>query len=63
MAAVKSHGISLYSLTSDLDLLVNLLSTSELAFGLMLGLCRSIVNCHTDVVSNSNWDYTQFMGK
>jgi len=58
----KDNKIAVYSLTTDYDLIHQLTSTSELAFGLMLSLLRNIPKCtlHT---SQYNWDYTQFVGR
>ena len=58
----KSSGIKIYSLTRDYELINQLPSTSELAFGLMLSLLRNIPSCN-DSVSRYEWDYTQFMGR
>ena len=57
-----THGIKIYSLTRDMDLINDLPSTSELAFGLMLSLLRQIPQGQKHV-SNYGWDYTQFMGR
>ena len=62
LTAVKKKQLDFFSLTNDLSLISQLPSTAELAFGLMIGLCRSIVRCNFDVVANGNWDYTSFMG-
>ena len=58
----KENDIKIYSLTRDMDLINDLPSTSELAFGLMLSLLRNIPECNNHV-SRYNWDYTQFMGR
>jgi D-3-phosphoglycerate dehydrogenase len=58
----KSKNITIYSLTKDYELINQLPSTSELAFGLMLSLLRKIPNSHTHV-KNGGWDYTKFMGR
>lgn len=58
----KNNNIKIYSLTKDMDLINNLPSTSELAFGLMLSLLRNISKC-SNHVSGYHWDYTQFMGR
>ena len=58
----KNNNIEIYSLTRDMDLINNLPSTSELAFGLMLSLLRNIPECNNHV-SRYYWDYTQFMGR
>ena len=54
--------IKIYSLTKDYEVINNLPSTSELAFGLMLSLLRNIPECNNHV-SRYYWDYTQFMGR
>ena len=58
----KNNNIKIYSLTKDMDLINDLPSTSELAFGLMLSLLRNIPKCNNHV-SRYHWDYTQFMGR
>tara|TARA_R110002167_G_scaffold175976_1_gene375245 strand:- start:101 stop:1051 length:951 start_codon:yes stop_codon:yes gene_type:complete len=58
----NDNNIQIYSLTRDMDLINNLPSTSELAFGLMLSLLRNIPECNNHV-SRYYWDYTQFMGR
>jgi D-3-phosphoglycerate dehydrogenase len=58
----KLQNITIYSLTKDMELINDLPSTSELAFGLMLSLLRNIPECNNHV-SRYNWDYTQFMGR
>jgi len=58
----KENNIEIYSLTCDMDLINNLPSTSELAFGLMLSLLRQIPQGQKQV-SEYSWDYTQFMGR
>tara|TARA_R110000822_G_scaffold164518_1_gene305143 strand:- start:240 stop:1163 length:924 start_codon:yes stop_codon:yes gene_type:complete len=58
----RSQNITIYSLTRDMELINNLPSTSELAFGLMLSLLRNIPKCNNHV-SKYYWDYTQFMGR
>ena len=47
---------------NDNELINQLPSTSELAFGLMLSLLRKIPHSQKHV-SEYNWDYTQFMGR
>lgn len=58
----NSNNIKIYSLTTDYELIKQLPSTSELAFGLMLSLLRNIpiANQH---VSEYKWDYTNFVGR
>ena len=58
----KKNNIKIYSLTRDMDLINNLPSTSELAFGLMLSLLRQIPQGQKHV-SEYGWDYTQFVGR
>jgi len=58
----SENNITIYSLTKDMELINQLPSTSELAFGLMLSLLRKIPQGNTHV-SKYNWDYTQFMGR
>lgn len=58
----ESMGIKIFSLTKDYDLIKQLPSTSELAFGLMSSLLRKIPESNTHV-KNGGWDYTQFMGR
>ena len=58
----NNNNIKIYSLTKDMDLINDLPSTSELAFGLMLSLLRKIPHSQ-EHVSKYNWDYTQFMGR
>tara|TARA_R110002020_G_scaffold17760_8_gene61979 strand:+ start:4429 stop:5352 length:924 start_codon:yes stop_codon:yes gene_type:complete len=47
---------------NDYELINQLPSTSELAFGLMMSLLRKIPHSQKHV-SKYNWDYTQFMGR
>ena len=47
---------------NDYELIKQLPSTSELAFGLMVSLLRNIPACNNHV-SRYYWDYTQFMGR
>ena len=58
----NDNNIKIYSLTKDMDLINDLPSTSELAFGLMMSLLRKIPQGKNHV-SKYNWDYTQFMGR
>ena len=58
----NENDIKIYSLTKDYDLINDLPSTSELAFGLMMCLLRSIPAGQKHV-SDYKWDYTQFMGR
>ena len=58
----KENNIKIYSLTHDMNLINNLPSTSELAFGLILSLLRQIPQGQK-LVSEYGWDYTQFIGR
>jgi D-3-phosphoglycerate dehydrogenase len=58
----EKKGIEVLSLTKDYDLINDLPSTSELAFGLMLSLLRNIPQGQQHV-SEHNWDYTNFIGR
>jgi len=58
----NNSNITIYSLTKDMELINDLPSTSELAFGLMLSLLRQIPQGQKHV-SEYKWDYTQFMGR
>jgi len=58
----KLMKIKIYSLTKDYELINELPSTSELAFGLMLSLLRKIPESKSHV-STYQWDYTQFVGR
>ena len=58
----ESNGIKILSLTKDYELIKQLPSTSELAFGLMMSLLRSIPKS-IQHVSEYNWDYTKFIGR
>jgi len=57
----KSNNIKVLSLTKDYDLINDLPSTAELAFGLMCSMLRNIPNGFDDV-KNGGWDYDKFMG-
>jgi len=57
----SENEIEIYSLTKDYNLINNLPSTSELAFGLMVSLLRKIPHSQTHV-SEFKWDYTKFVG-
>ena len=59
---IKKSKIQLYSLTKDFNLINELPSTSELAFGLMIDLLRKISESQ-EHVKKFNWDYTKFMGR
>ena len=58
----NDNDIKLLSLTKDYDLIKQLPSTSELAFGLMMSLIRHIPQSKQHV-SEYNWDYTKFVGR
>jgi len=58
----KNNKIEIYSLTNDYELINQLPSTAELAFGLMLSLLRKIPEGKKHV-SNYKWDYTKFIGR
>ena len=57
----KSNNIKVLSLTKDYDLINDLPSTAELAFGLMCSMLRNIPNGFDDV-KNGGLDYDKFMG-
>ena len=54
--------IKILSLTKDYNLINDLPSTSELAFGLMINLIRN-VNLSNLSVKNFKWDYEPFIGR
>ena len=58
----KNNNIEIQCHKNDYELINQLPSTSELAFGLMLSLLRNIPECNNHV-SRYYWDYTQFMGR
>lgn len=58
----EENGIKILSLTKDFELIKNLPSTAELAFGLMLCLLRQIPKSF-DSVKAGEWDYEKFMGR
>jgi len=57
----NENDIKVLSLTNDYDLINDLPSTAELAFGLMLSILRNIPNGFDDV-KKGGWDYDKFMG-
>jgi D-3-phosphoglycerate dehydrogenase / 2-oxoglutarate reductase len=57
----KNNNISVWSLTKDYDLINDLPSTSELAFGLMMSLLRNIPKSF-DNVKEGYWDYEPYIG-
>ena len=58
----KKNNIEIQCHKNDYELINQLPSTSELAFGLMVSLLRNIPECNNHV-SRYYWDYTQFMGR
>ena len=58
----ESLNVEIFSLTKDYDLIRNLPSTSELAFGLALSLMRKIPQSF-DSVKMGKWDYEPFVGR
>jgi len=58
----KKNNIEIQCHKNDYELINQLPSTSELAFGLMLSLLRKIPQGKKHV-SKYKWDYTQFMGR
>ena len=57
------EGIKIYSLTKDYDLINDLPSTSELAFGLLLDLMRNITISNNVTKRDGTWDYLPFVGQ
>jgi len=57
----KSNNIKVWSLKEDYELINNLPSTSELAFGLMMSLLRNIPKSFHSV-RDGNWDYEPYVG-
>ena len=58
----KDNDIEIQCHKNDLELINQLPSTSELAFGLMVSLLRKIPDSNIHVKSGG-WDYTKFMGR
>ena len=58
----KNNHIKIFSLTKDYDLINQLTSTSELAFGLMISLLRKIPFSF-DSVKNYEWNYEKYIGR
>ena len=58
----EQNGIEIYSLKNDMELLHNLPSTSELAFGLLMDLSRSITKSNNHLANGGEWNYTEFIG-
>ena len=61
MKYCNDNNIKVLSLTKDYDLINDLPSTSELAFGLMCSMLRNIPSGFDDV-KKGNWDYDSHMG-
>ena len=59
----NKEGIKIYSLTKDYDLINDLPSTSELAFGLLLDLMRNITISNNVTKRDRTWDYLPFVGQ
>ena len=59
----ESIGIKIYSLTKDYELINQLPSTSELAFGLLLDLMRNITISNNVTKRDESWDYLPFIGQ
>ena len=59
----NKEGIKIYSLTKDYDLINDLPSTSELAFGLLLDLMRNITMSNNVTKRDKTWDYLPFVGQ
>ncbi len=57
-----NNNITIQSHKNDFELINELPSTSELAFGLMIDLMRHITNSNNFVKSQKKWDYTHFVG-
>jgi len=57
----KKNDINIWSLKKDYELINDLPSTSELAFGLMLSLLRNIPKSFHSV-KDGNWDYEPYIG-
>jgi D-3-phosphoglycerate dehydrogenase / 2-oxoglutarate reductase len=59
----KSVGIGIQCLKNDFDLINQLPSTSELAFGLLLDLMRNITMSNNVTKRDKTWDYLPFVGQ
>jgi len=57
----NEHDIDVWSLKEDYELINDLPSTSELAFGLMMSLLRNIPKSFHSV-RDGNWDYEPYVG-
>lgn len=62
MEYCERKGITVYSLTTDFDLLNDLPSTAEMAFSLMTALLKKIPQGF-ESVKKFEWDYTKHMGR
>jgi D-3-phosphoglycerate dehydrogenase len=62
IAYCDANNIEIWSLTRDMKLIMDLPSTSELAFGLLCNLFRNINAGFADV-KDGGWNYEPFMGK
>tara|TARA_B100000131_G_scaffold275709_1_gene278488 strand:- start:66 stop:1028 length:963 start_codon:yes stop_codon:yes gene_type:complete len=58
----EKNNIDVWSLTTDYELINDLPSTSELAFGLMINLLRKIPQSFNDV-KKYEWNYELFIGR
>ena len=58
----EKRKIIVLSLKNDFELINNLPSTSELAFGLMQSLFRKMILCHSKVIDHEKWEYRDVMG-
>ncbi len=63
LEACKLKGVEVYSLTKDYRLINDLPSTSELAFGMLISLSRSLILANQLVVDYERWDYTSVIGR
>ncbi|MDA7677021.1 2-hydroxyacid dehydrogenase [bacterium] len=61
--ACTKNDVEIYNLTTDFELIDSLPSTSELAFGMMLSLCRKLILSNQQVIDSGLWDYTSVMGR
>lgn len=58
----RFKGIKILSLTTDYELIRQLPSTAELAFGLLLDLFRKVSKSNAHVKETLQWDYIPFIG-
>lgn len=61
LAALKKHGIQLFSLKGETEFLRQITSTAEHTWGLLLTLVRNMIPATTDVEAG-NWRRKPFMG-